>query len=110
MSTYLDIPVDANEPAIRDALDELRNLISVRWPDATFSSVRRDDPKGIYLRATVDIPDLDLVVDVVLQRMVELNELGLPVYVIPAWPPARIEAHLHEVTEPALIERLLPIG
>jgi hypothetical protein len=110
VSRCLEIPVDENEPLIRDALVELRGLISAHLPDATFAVVRREDPEGIYLRAVVDVVDLDAVVDVVLDRMVELNELGLPVYVLPEWPPARIEAHLRGTSAPVPIERLLPIG
>lgn len=101
MSIYLDVPVDVNEPHIRTALLELQALIAARYPDAVFTVVHGDDPEGIYLRAAVDTDDLDDVVDVVLARMVELNELGLPIYVIPVWPMARIRAHVqHEAKVP----------
>lgn len=110
MTKYLDVPVDINEPAINRALSELRDLISARWPDAEYAVVHREDPEGIYLRAIVDVADMDDVVDVVLDRMVALNELGLPVYVVPEWSQERIEAHLRALPSVAPIERLLPIG
>jgi len=107
VSVYLDVPVDEHEPHIQAALAELRRLIVTRWPDATFSVYYGDDPEGIYLKAVVDVPDLDEVVDRVLDRMVELSELGLPVYVVPEWPPERIRAYLRDhKSEP--IEQRLP--
>lgn len=111
MSTYLDVPVDADEPHIRAALTELRGLVAARWPDAVFTVYRGDDPDGIYLTPIVDIDDLDEVIDAVLPRMVELQEAGLPVYVVPDWPPERVQAHLRQKAASSLpIERLLPIG
>lgn len=94
MSYNLDIPVDANHPVIQAALTELRGLIATRYPAATFVVYRGEDPEGSYLSPMVDVDDLDEVLDVVLNRMVEIQETGLPVYVVPDWPPERVRTQL----------------
>lgn len=77
---------------IRAALEELRALIAARFPAAKFSVVRGDDPEGFYLRAVVDAAEPDDVMDVVVDRLFELEvEEGLPIYVLPveSFPDAR---------------------
>lgn len=84
-------------PRVQAAIDELASLISARFPDATFLVRERFDPPGISLVATVDIEDIDEVVDVIGDRMLEMQvEEGLPVYVVPLRPIARSIAELRE--------------
>jgi hypothetical protein len=72
-------------------LDELRGIIQQRYPDATFEVSRgSDDPEAIHLTATVDVEDTEEVVDLVIDRMMELQiEEGLPIFVIPVRPHSR---------------------
>jgi hypothetical protein len=81
-------------PGVRAALDELQALIQRHYPGATFRVTRgRDDPQAIHLVTTVDVDDLDAVLDVVVNRMMELQiDEGLPIFVIPMRPPHRIVA------------------
>lgn len=81
---------DMDEPTSR-AVAELQSLIRGRYPTVRFSIGREEDPEGIYLNATVDIDDVDEVLDVVRDRLFELQvEEGLPLYVIPLEPMSRV--------------------
>ncbi|HEY7060083.1 MAG TPA: hypothetical protein VII06_01280 [Chloroflexota bacterium] len=83
-----------SDPRISSALDELRGVIACRYPTATFDVVRgHDDPENVHLLATVDVDDPDQVLDLVLDRLLELQvDERLPVYVIPVRTPERLEA------------------
>lgn len=84
---------DLDDPRIQAALDELRGLIEQRFPEASFSIYFGDEPEGIRLLATVDVEDLDEVMDAVVDRLVDMQVYeGLPVYVVPEWPAARTHA------------------
>ena len=66
------------------AINELEELVHSRYPEATFSVGRGpDDPEAIHVYATVDLEDTEPVVDLVIERELELLEEGLPVQVIP---------------------------
>lgn len=84
-------------PHMDDALRELEGMITARFPQATFVVEEGLDPEGIYLVATVDVADTDEVVDVIGDRLVELQvDEGLPVYVTPLRPIERVIAQLRE--------------
>src|SRR4051794_28065892 len=87
-------PVSAIAPRMQRALDELQRMIQGRWPAATFSMTRgHDDPGIVHLNTTVDIDDTEAVIDLVIERMLELQiDENLPVVVIPTRPMARILA------------------
>jgi hypothetical protein len=57
----------------------------VRYPDAQFEVTRGiDDPRAIHLTATADIKETDDLVDLVIDRLLELQvEERLPIHVIP---------------------------
>jgi hypothetical protein len=79
------------------AVHELKRLITARFPQAGFVIEEGCDPEGIYLVTTVDIVDTDEVIDVVGDRLVELQvDEGLPVYVTPLRPLKRVVAQLRE--------------
>ncbi len=84
------------DPRIRDALRELKGMILQRYPEATFEISRGDDePESIHLTTTVDVDDPDEVVDLVIDRLLELQvEEGLPVHVIPIRPVERVFAEI----------------
>ena len=84
---------DRNDPRIQAAIAELTGLIRDRYPSASFTVDEGEDPEGVYVTATVDVEDTDEVVDVFIDRMVDLQvKDGLPVYVIPVRPIERVAA------------------
>lgn len=72
---------------------ELQGLIRQHYPNTTFELVHGDDPTGRYVLATVDVADPETVVDVYIDRLLELQiAAGLAVCVVPVRPLARILA------------------
>ena len=85
------------DPRIEAAIAEMQALIRQHYPDATFDVSLGDDPVGVYLWATVDVEDRNDVIDVYIDRLVDLHvEEELPFHVIPVRPPERIEAMLRK--------------
>jgi len=79
------------------AVNELKGSICERFPQASFVVEEGFDPKGIYLVTTVDIADTDEVMDVVGDRLVELQvDESLPIYVTPLRLIRRVIAELRE--------------
>ena len=76
----------------RAALDDLQGMIRRRYPMAGFAIAHGEDPEGFYLKATVDLADVEEVVDQeLLDRLFELQvDQGLAVYVIPLQPIERV--------------------
>ncbi len=84
-------------PRMDEAVRELQGLISASFPDATFAVEEGSDPEGVYVVATVDVPDTDEVVAAVGDRLVAMQvDEGIPVYVTPLRPIARVVAQLRE--------------
>jgi hypothetical protein len=80
-------------PQMQAAIMELQGLILQHYPDTTFKVVHGDDPTGIYVLATVDVEDTEAVVDVYVDRLLELQiDAGLTIYVVPVRPLARVLA------------------
>jgi H2-forming N5,N10-methylenetetrahydromethanopterin dehydrogenase-like enzyme len=72
---------------------ELQGLIWQRYPDTTFEVVDGDNPIGIYVLAMVDVEETEAVVDVYIERLLELQiDAGLAVYVVPVRPLAHVLA------------------
>ena len=87
---------------MQQALSELQALISKRYPDATFRVTRSPENPETVL-PVVDVDDRDEVMDVVIDRLGELqSEEQLSLLVVPTRPKARNEAirHAMEQTEP----------
>ena len=96
-------------PAMEKAVNELKGRISARFPQASFIVEEGFDPKGIYLVTTVDIADTDEVLDVIGDRLVELQvDEGVPIYVTPLRPIQRVIAELRE-REQAMSPSPLPL-
>ena len=73
----------------------VKQLITARFPQATFVIEEGFDPEGVYLVTTVDIADTDEIIAVVGDRLVELQvDEGLPLYVTPLRPIERVIAEL----------------
>jgi hypothetical protein len=84
-------------PRIKEAIDELKGLITAHFPQAAFVVEEGFDPEGVYLVTTVDIADTDEVIDVIGDRLVELQvDEGLPLYVTPLRPIDRVVAELRK--------------
>jgi hypothetical protein len=83
---------NGRSPRIVRALDELRRTILDHYPTATFEVARgEDDPDMVHLWTTVDVEDTEEVLDVVMDRMLEMQiEEGLPVCVIPMHTRERV--------------------
>src|SRR5918912_1360333 len=79
------------DPRVLAAVTELEELVRSRYPDATFRVGRgQDDPEAVHVYATVDLEDTEPVVDLVIERELELHLTeGLPVQVIPLRTPER---------------------
>ena len=74
----------ASDPRMKAAIEELKATILQAYPGTNIDVEPGDDPEGIYLWANVDPEDsLDLI-DLISERVVDLQvDEGLPVYVIP---------------------------
>lgn len=81
------------------ALAELQGAIGTRYPSTLFH-VRRgiDDPETTYLVATVDVDDPDEVLDLVLDRLVQLQvDGGLAISVLPVHTSERVQRAIRQV-------------
>lgn len=86
----------------QNALQELKGLITEQYPQATFDVAHGEDPEGVYLKTTVDIEDVDEVLDAVLDRLFAIQvERELPIYVIPLQPVERVMKELQRPRWPA---------
>jgi|SRR5581483_6492254 len=85
-------------PRMQAAIEELKGLVRERYPDATFRVTRSPENRRVmHLVATVDVEDRDEVMDVVIDRMMELQiEEKLPIFVIPVRPRERMLAMLRD--------------
>jgi len=80
-------------PHMQVAIIELQGLILQLYPNTTFEVVFGDDPTGIYVLATVNVEDTEAVVDVYIDRLLELQiDADLAIYVVPVRPLARVLA------------------
>jgi hypothetical protein len=91
-------------PRVLTAVNELEELVRSHYPNATFSVGRGpDDPEAIYVYATVDLEDTEPVVDLVIERELELLLTeGLPVQVIPLRTPERDATIVEELEQTRL--------
>jgi hypothetical protein len=82
-------------PRLEEAVAELQSLIASHYPEVTFSVSDGDDPEGIYLTATIDVEDMEEVIEVFLDRLVDMQvDEELPVFVVPIRPVERSRAML----------------
>jgi hypothetical protein len=90
------------DPRMQGAVDEVRAIIRQRYPEASFSVSRGiDEPEQIHLTTAVDIDDPDDVLNLVLDRLLQLEiDEGIPLYLIPIRTPERTLADLEGRTRP----------
>lgn len=97
-----------DQSRIMQALGEVQALIQRRYPTASFFITEGEDPVGMYLTATVDVDDTDEVVDVFIDRLLELQvDERLPIYVLPVRP---IERVLHDLRTPRSVRPRADLG
>lgn len=74
------------------AVSELTDMIKGQYPAASFViGPGIDDETATHITATVDVEDPDEVMDLVIDRLVELQvEEALPISVIPIRTPERV--------------------
>lgn len=79
------------DPRCHAAIQELTTLVAEQYPKASFVvSPGEEDPSVTHIIATVDVADPDEVVDLVIDRLLELQlQEGLPVHLIPVRTPER---------------------
>jgi hypothetical protein len=89
---------------LKPALEELKSLIRQHYPEATFSvTCHPEDPEVVLLRPIVDVEDRDEVVDVVLDRLLQMqDDEDLPIMVVPRRTGARNAALVTAMREAAL--------
>lgn len=101
------------DPRTQQAIEEIRGLISERYPGTHFRLARGDDePTNIHLITTVDLDDPGEVSDLVSERLVELQvDERIPLYVIPIRTPERIVKELQAERRPGRkIRRIISAG
>jgi hypothetical protein len=81
-------------PRMHKAVEELKDLLRQRYPEATFQVARSpENQQTVLLKPVVDVDDRDEVMDVVIDRLVELQSTEqLPLFVVPVRPAARNQA------------------
>lgn len=78
-------------PRMEPVIAELQQQVTGRYPDARFEVFEGEDPRGTYLRAVVDVKDTDEVVDLVIDRLLDLQvEERLPLYFVASRPSERL--------------------
>ncbi len=92
--------------SVQTALAELKALIRQRYPDAQFRlDFNPDDSSIIELVTIVDIEDTDQVLDLVMDRQMELQiEEGLPIFVVTERPLDRLAAMLEAASVTRMLE------
>ena len=70
---------------LQEAIEELKGLVLRHYPSATFGvCAAPDEPGSIELLTYVDIEDTEDVLDVVIGRLLDMqDEEGLPLHVLP---------------------------
>lgn len=97
----MKMPSDLHhDPRMGAAVTEMQDVIRSRFPTTTFTVGDAGDPEGVYVGALVDVEDTDDVIELILDRLVDLQVTeGLPIYVVSVRTPERIAAgHPGEVT------------
>jgi hypothetical protein len=82
-----------HDPRIESAINEFTSLISHHYPGTTFTTYVGDDSGGVFLRAVIDVDDPDEVMNLVIDRLVKVqDEEDVPLYVLPVTTRERAAA------------------
>lgn len=101
------------EPKVASAIEELKGMILAKYPDASFEVCPAiEDPGALDLVTTVDTDEIDEVIDLVVHRLVELDNEGIWIHVAPVQPIERILEKIRRGPEPwpiADLDLLVPL-
>ena len=87
--------VDRTDPRVISAIAELQGIIKSRYPDATFDLSDGEDPEGLSLTANVDVENMWDVIDIVSDRLTEIQiDDDLPIFLLIGLPAYRVEERL----------------
>ena len=80
------------------AIAELKELVRSRYPGAKFSVEPDpgDDPEMVWLRTEVEFDDIWDIIDLVSERMADMQVEGIPISILPVLPPHRLAEQLAE--------------
>ena len=80
------------DPRTQKAVEELQGTIAQKYPSTTFAlSHPEDEPASIEITAVVDVDDPDDVLQLVIDRVVEMQvEENIPIHVVPVRTPERV--------------------
>ncbi|MBI2908959.1 MAG: hypothetical protein HYX92_15055 [Chloroflexi bacterium] len=97
-------------PRLQRAVAELQQMIREHYPTAQFKVSRADDdPREVHLITTVDIEDTEQVLDVVMDRLLELQvDERLPIHVIPLRPVERVLAEAAKAAKERSLHQIPP--
>lgn len=86
----------AIEPHAQAVLNDLEGMIRCRLPKASFAFTHEEDAEGTYLKVTVDLDDVEEIVDQELQhRLFGIQvEQGVRIFIIPLQPRSRVLAEI----------------
>jgi hypothetical protein len=77
------MPTTRRAESLSSAVDELKELIEERHPDASFRITKGDDPPGVYLAVAGTGDDFDGVMDAFIERLAWFqDEQHLRLYVV----------------------------
>lgn len=90
------------DPRVQEAVEQLQDMIRHGYPTVGFEIARDpEEPENIHLVTTVDLDNPDEVLDLVIDRVLELQvEERIPLHVIPIRTPERILASLAAAPRP----------
>jgi hypothetical protein len=78
------------DPTTYGAIEELAATIKQAYPEASFRISRgEDDAAIVQLVAVVDLEDTEPVLDLVMDRVLDLQDAGLPIFVVTERPRER---------------------
>lgn len=93
------------------ATEELQGLIRTRYSEAIFSPELGEGGEAVFNWTTVDLLDTDEVMDLCVDRVVDLIvEEGVPVHIIPIRTPERTENARRENATARLSVGLRDVG
>lgn len=92
----------AEDPRLERAVAELSERIKAEYPTTSFAVQQGiDDPVETWLVATVDVEDPDEIIDLVVDRLLELQiDEEMPLHVLPVHTPERIAATRRRIQRP----------
>jgi hypothetical protein len=86
----IDECVTADDPRVQTAFAEMQQRILDHHPRTTFTIGRVGDMPGIWMTATVDLEDPDDIIDLFIDRLLEIQiSEGLPIHILPEQTPER---------------------